>query len=507
MKLTDLTNQLRGAVVSGDNAVSIAGVSADSRTIAKGMAYVAIKGEQADGNDYIDQAVQSGASVIVSESAPSSDWKSAAWVHVKDAREALALFAREVVGNPSRQFKLVGVTGTNGKTTSTYIMHHIMQSVQLRAGLLGTVKVNNGVEESNTTHTTPDPVMLQKQLSEMADNGCRSVAMEVSSHGIEQKRVDGLDFDVVVFTNFTQDHLDYHGSMEAYFEAKRQLFVNTAESKGKKAKAVINLDDPHGAKLAREFEDKLTVITYGMGVHCDYRFGKIKQTVRGAEFELQAKGKSYLVRLPMIGRFNIYNATAAIAACVAAGISPRDAIRALADMPQVPGRMELVETKMGVSVFVDYAHTPDALANVCTTLKELDPKRIITVFGCGGDRDASKRPLMAAAAGEHSDLCFITSDNPRSEDPEAIISDVEKGMKGCPHRSVIDREEAIKTAVAVATGGDIVLIAGKGHEDYQIFADETIEFDDRIKARAALREFKVPNMQKERNPEKYKDDQ
>ena len=220
--------------------------------------------------------------------------------------------------------------------------------------------------------------------------------------------------------------------------------------------------------------------------------------MRGSEFELQAKGKSYLVRLPMIGRFNVYNAVTAIAAVVAAGVKPRDAVRALAEMPQVPGRMELVDTKMGVSVFVDYAHTPDAVANVCATMKELDPKRLITVFGCGGDRDATKRPLMAKAAGDHSDLCFITSDNPRSEDPEAIIKDVEVGMTGCPSRSIVDREEAIKTAVAIATGGDIVLIAGKGHEDYQIFADETIDFDDRIKARAALREFKVTNLAKER---------
>ena len=497
MKLNKITDLLTSAVVSGDAAVEISGVTSDSREVQSGMIYVAIKGSKVDGAEFIPQAVEQGAVAIIAEKAADKGFTSASWVHVKDARAALAVAASELESHPSKAFKLIGVTGTNGKTTSTFMMHHILHAVQLRAGLLGTIKVYNGVEEVETKHTTPDAVILQKQLREMADNGCRSVAMEVSSHGIEQKRVAGLDFDVVVFSNLTQDHLDYHGDMESYYAAKRELFVEAAAS-DKKVKAVINIDDAYGAKLAKEFAEKMSVITYGMGVHCDYRFGKIRQNVRGADFELQVRGKSYLVRVPTIGRFNIYNAVSAIAACVATGVSPREAIRNLAEMPQVPGRLEFVETKMSVSVFVDYAHTPDALANVCSALKEIEPKRLITVFGCGGDRDKSKRPLMAEAANDNSDLCFITSDNPRSEDPLAILKDIEQGMKGCPSRSIVDREEAIKTAVAVATGGDIVLIAGKGHEDYQIFAEETIAFDDRIKARAALREFKVNNMQKDR---------
>ncbi len=501
MKLKELTDTLNNAVISGDTHVEITGVATDSRKVEPGMVYVAVKGTKVDGADFIPQALEAGAVAVIAEKAPSSDWSSCVWVHVKDTREALALTAGEFEGHPSREFKLIGVTGTNGKTTTTYMMHHVLETVQLRAGMLGTIKVHNGLKQADTTHTTPDPVVLQGYLREMADNGCRSVAMEVSSHGIEQKRVTGIDFDVVAFTNLSQDHLDYHGNMETYFQAKRELFVN-AVAADKKVKAVINLDDAYGAKLVQEFAEKMPIITIGMGVHCDFRFGNIRQSIRGSEFELKIKGKSYLVRIPMIGRFNIYNAVTAIACCVAVGVKPRDAVRSLVDMPAVSGRMELVETKMSVSVFVDYAHTPAALANVCASLKNLNPKRLITVFGCGGDRDSSKRPLMANAAGEKSDICFITSDNPRSEDPEKIIKEVEAGMVGCPSRSIVDREEAIRTAISVATAGDIVLIAGKGHEDYQIIGDETIMFDDRIKVRAALRELKMNSVEMERSEPK-----
>jgi UDP-N-acetylmuramoyl-L-alanyl-D-glutamate--2,6-diaminopimelate ligase len=497
MKLEEIVSQFSSPLISGDTSVEIQGVSADSRTVEKDFLYIAIKSDLGDGAEYISQAIDAGAVAVVSESHPQKPYRNVQWIQVKDAREALATAACLFNGHPSKEMKLIGVTGTNGKTTTTYMIHHILQQIQVRAGLIGTVKVHDGVSETNATYTTPDAVSLNKTLRMIADNGCRSVAMEVSSHGIVQKRIQGVEFDVVAFSNLTQDHLDYHGSMEAYFAAKRQLFTDSANS-GRKIKAVINLDDPYGERLIKEFATKMNVVTYGVGVHSDYRIGKIKQMVKGTEFELQAKGKSYLVRVPTIGRFNVYNAVCAITCCVSAGFSPRQVVRSIADMSQVPGRMELVESKMGMSVFVDYAHTPDALANVCKTLRELQPKRLITVFGCGGDRDTSKRPLMARAAAEYSDLCLITSDNPRGEDPEKILKDIEAGMAGAQFRSIVDRYEAIKTAIAFASGGDVVLIAGKGHEDYQIFKDETIPFDDRIKARAALREFKIPNIQKER---------
>jgi len=325
--------------------------------------------------------------------------------------------------------------------------------------------------------------------------------MEVSSHGIEQKRTAAVQFDAAIFTNFSQDHLDYHGSMAAYFEVKKALFKGLAQQEGKKKPAaVINSDDPYGEKLVKELGDDVKIITYGMGAHCDFKVTKIKQQVRGTEFQLDNRGKSYLVRTPFIGRFNVYNTLAAIAGAFAAGIKPRDAVKALAEAPQVPGRMELIGTREGVTVFVDYAHTPDALKNVCATLKDLEPSKLITVFGCGGDRDKIKRPLMGAVASEISDLCLITSDNPRSEDPDAIIRQIEAGMKTKAYRPIPDRDEAIRTAVNVGSKGDIVLIAGKGHELYQELADEKVLFDDRRVARWALKDKPVAELEEEEKP-------
>jgi UDP-N-acetylmuramoyl-L-alanyl-D-glutamate--2,6-diaminopimelate ligase len=323
----------------------------------------------------------------------------------------------------------------------------------------------------------------------MRNNGCRGVAMEVSSHGIHQKRIAAIGFDACVFTNLTQDHLDYHGTLEAYYTAKAEWFrAVAADPKGKKPVAVINTDDARGLELADSLAGKMPVVRFGFNVHCDFRANNFRQNSRGMEFELAAKGKTFLVRAPLIGRFNVYNLLAALAAANACGIRPREAITALANAPQVPGRMENVGNAGGATVFVDYAHTPDALENVCRTLKELDPRRLITVFGCGGDRDKGKRPLMAAAAARNSDACVITSDNPRSEDPLAIIREIESGMRGMGHVSIPDRAEAISHAIKNSLSGDIILIAGKGHETTQQFANQTIDFDDRKVASKALRE-------------------
>jgi UDP-N-acetylmuramoyl-L-alanyl-D-glutamate--2,6-diaminopimelate ligase len=323
----------------------------------------------------------------------------------------------------------------------------------------------------------------------MKDNSCRSVAMEVSSHGIHQKRVSAIGFDACIFTNLTQDHLDYHGTLDAYFKAKAEWFQELAINPlGKKPVAVINTDDAYGAELATSLDGKMAVLRFGFGVRSDFRANNFRQSAKGMEFELTAKGKTFLVRAPLIGRFNVYNLLGAIAAASACGIRPRDAVASLLEAPQVPGRMENVGNAGGATVFVDYAHTPDALENACRTLKELDPRRLITVFGCGGDRDKTKRPLMAAAAARHSDACVVTSDNPRSEDPLTIIREIENGLKGKTFRSISNRAEAIDFAVQNSLSGDIILIAGKGHETTQQFANETVDFDDRKHASKALRD-------------------
>jgi len=358
-----------------------------------------------------------------------------------------------------------------------------------RAGLLGTILVDDGETVEAAKHTTPGSIELAALLRKMRDHGCRGVAMEVSSHGIHQKRVSAIGFDACVFTNLTQDHLDYHGTLAAYFKAKADWFLELAGNpRGKKPVAVINTDDAYGSELAAMLEGKMPIIRFGFSVHSDFRANNFRQSAKGMEFELAAKGKTFLVRSPLIGRFNVYNLLGAIAASTACGIRPRDAVAAMADTPQVPGRMENVGNAGGATVFVDYAHTPDALENACRTLKELNPRRLITVFGCGGDRDKGKRPLMAIAAARHSDACVVTSDNPRSEDPFEIIREIESGLSGKTYRSIADRAQAIDFAVQNSLSGDIILIAGKGHETTQQFANETIEFEDRKHASRALRE-------------------
>ena len=502
MILKELTNELTQTTITGDHNTEVEAITADSREVESGSLFVAVRGG-VDGHKFIDQAIESGAAVIVAETSPSeAQAAKVAWVQVKNSVSALAELAHVFFGKPSESLKIIGVTGTNGKTTTTYLMHHIMKSQWTRAGSIGTVKFDDGVTETEATHTTPDTVALHKLLGDMRDNGCRSAAMEVSSHGLEQKRVAGVQFNVGIFSNLSQDHLDYHGNMDSYYAAKLGLFemmiAHDEENdvpRKKRGIAVINVDDVYGQRMAKELGDRMAVWTYGMGAHCDFKFSSIRQTFKGTSFQLDVRNKSYLVKVPLIGKFNVYNLVSAIAACAAIGIKIRDAVQSLVEAPQVPGRMENVGNVNGMSIFVDYAHTPDALANACATLNELDPVRLITVFGCGGDRDMTKRPLMGAAVTEHSDIGIITSDNPRSEDPASIIKMVMAGTGGSKHvKSVVDRAAAIATAVELSRPGDLILIAGKGHETYQEFADETIDFDDRAVARRILREVRVGDL-------------
>ena len=490
MILRDLVHSLSRVTASGPLDTEVAALTASSREVAPGMLFAAIRGTTIDGHRFISDALAAGASVILAETAPPVDLDPAiTWLHVPDSREALSTLASTLAGHPWKDLAIAGVTGTNGKTTTAFLIHHLMKTAWHRAGLLGTILVDDGEKQETAKHTTPGSIELSALLGRMRDNGCRGVAMEVSSHGIHQKRISAIGFDACVFTNLTQDHLDYHGTIEAYYQAKADWFhALAADPHGKKPVAVINTDDAHGLNLAASLEGKVPIIRFGFNVHCDFRANNFRQNPRGMEFELAAKGKTFLVRAPLIGRFNVYNLLAALAAANACGIRPREAVAALTNAPQVPGRMENVGNAGGATVFVDYAHTPDALENACRTLKELDPRRLITVFGCGGDRDKGKRPLMAAAAARHSDACVITSDNPRSEDPLEIIREIEAGMGGKGHLSIPDRAEAISYAVKNALSGDIILIAGKGHETTQQFADRVIDFDDRKFASKALRE-------------------
>ena len=490
MILRDLVSCLHRVTASGPLDAPVSALTASSREVAPGMLFAAIRGTSIDGHRFVADALAAGASVILAETAPPVDLAaSVAWLHVPDSRAALSRLASVMAGDPWRDLAVAGVTGTNGKTTTAFLIHHVMKTAWHRAGLLGTILVDDGEKEETAKHTTPGSIELSSLLGRMRDNGCRGVAMEVSSHGIHQKRVAAIGFDACVFTNLTQDHLDYHGTLEAYYQAKADWFhALAADPLGKKPVAVINTDDARGEELAASLLGKMPVIRFGFNVHCDFRANNFRQNARGMEFELSAKGKTFLVRAPLIGRFNVYNLLAALAAANACGIRPREAVAALAQAPKVPGRMENVGNAGGATVFVDYAHTPDALENACRTLKELDPRRLITVFDCGGDRDKGKRPLMAAADARYSDACVITSDNPRSEDPLAIIREVEAGMRGMGHLSIPDRAEAISHAVMNSLSGDIILIAGKGHETTQQFADHTIDFDDRKYASKALRE-------------------
>ena len=455
----------------------IRSLSYDSRQAGEGSLFFALPGTKTNGAEFVQQAVGHGSAAVVTEADPGTC--ACPVIRVPNARAVMADIAATFYGHPDRSMKCVGVTGTNGKTTTTFLLKHLLDSASLRSGLLGTVKYVVGGEEIPAPRTTPEATDLQELLSRMRDSGSKAVAMEVSSHALVQHRTRGIAFDAAVFTNLTQDHLDYHQSMDAYFAAKTLLFEGLSSQTEKKGKAVINVDDRYGHLLVGKLGKRtLKTLTFGRGLGVDFRASAIRFDGNGSVFQLEAKKKSFLVRTPLIGLFNIYNVLGALAAATVCGVELRGAIAALASAPQVPGRLERVPGKRNFHVFVDYAHTDDALKNVLRTLKDLKPTRLLTVFGCGGDRDRAKRPLMAAAAEEFSDWTILTSDNPRREDPEVILADVTAGMRGTNFEKITDREEAIRQAIHLAEPGDIVLIAGKGHENYQEFSDRRIPFDD-----------------------------
>ncbi len=500
MILRDLISNLDKPVVSGSLDTEVMALAYDSRKIGPGAAFVALRGATVDGHQFIQTAIKAGAACVIAEQAPPEDCTTP-WVHVKQSRIALARMAATLFGNPASKIALAAVTGTNGKTTIAYLVRHLMNEAQRRCGLLGTISYDLGGQEIPATHTTPESLEIQQLLSQMVDHGCRACAMEVSSHALHQHRVEGLKFTAAAFTQLTQDHLDYHGTMDAYFEAKTRLFQGIADAGS--GQMVINGDDAWGRKLIAKFEGTGRVTRYGFGVHNDFRAVNVRYELNGTTFELEARGRTFLARLPLIGDFNVYNALAALGIAHGMGLNLRESVAHLQRAPQVPGRLERVTEGNRFHVYVDYAHTPDALDNVLRTLRGLRPNRIITVFGCGGDRDRTKRPRMAAAAAGGSEICVLTSDNPRSEDPQRIMQDARTGFpRGKKFVEIADRKEAIRAALEGALPGDIVLIAGKGHEDYQEVKGVRTPFDDRKVARNLINQIRA----KEREREALEDD-
>jgi len=460
-------------------------IAYDSRRVQRNGMFVALRGEKRDGHHFIDQAIEKGASVIVTEH--EGAYPRATFLVVENTRTALADLSAVFYRYPARNLKLAAVTGTNGKTTTTFLIKHICEAAGLRCGLIGTVRYEIGERVLPALRTTPESLDLAELLAQIRDAGCRAAAMEVSSHALAQDRTRGLEWNVAVFTNLTQDHLDFHGTMASYFEAKAKLFTQLgAQQKKRTPVAIVNIDDRYGEQLLNKIDKNVRIITYGRSIRADFRASNPRVEFSGTSYQLDARGKSYLVRVPLIGTFNVSNSAAALAATNALGINLRDAVLSIGKSPQIPGRLELVPAKRQFQVFVDYAHTPDALGNVLRTLRELEPHRLITVFGCGGDRDRQKRPMMGDIVDQYADYAIITSDNPRTEDPDAIITEIEKGVRSTRYEKITDRTNAIDRAVALAQPRDIVLIAGKGHENYQEFADYTVPFDDVQVARRAI---------------------
>jgi UDP-N-acetylmuramoyl-L-alanyl-D-glutamate--2,6-diaminopimelate ligase len=465
----------------------------DSRRVSSGTLFIGLKGERDDGSAYAEQAIGRGAIGVVSEAqAPAG--AAVPWIQVENGRMAMAAIAAEFFEHPSRSLRVVGITGTNGKTTTAYLIQGVFEAAGWPTGLLGTVEYRIGSEIREAPRTTPEATDLQQMLREMVDAGCTACVMEVSSHALALRRADGTRFAAGVFTNLTRDHLDYHGDMERYFAAKRRLF----ELLPAEAPAVLNVDDPRGETLASQVASR---VTYAIDRDADVTPRTVAPALGGLSFEAATPAGTIRIRSALVGRPNLYNLLAAAATGVALGV-PVDAIEAgLAGVTHVPGRFQVVSIDSDdITVIVDYAHTDDALRNLLDTVRPLAKKRLITVFGCGGDRDRTKRPLMGAVAARMSDLVVITSDNPRSEDPARIIEEVERGIATPSGQqstaatrsiSVVDRQEAIDQAVEAAQPGDVVVIAGKGHERYQVIRDRSLPFDDVEVARAALRRRKA----------------
>ena len=491
--LRKLIENLSVRHVRGDREVEISGLAYDSRAVKPGYLFVALRGNSADGHDFIKDAVQHGARAVVAEEFQDMD-AGVAMVQVLDSHDALSKLAVVFYKRPFREMSLIGITGTNGKTTTSYLLESILLTSGANPGVIGTVNYRYAGQTMGASVTTPESLDLMRILRKMADAGVSDVVMEVSSHALDQGRAKDCPFRIGIFTNISRDHLDYHRSMEEYFEAKSLLFRGLGKiGNADLTRAIINADDPKGQDLARMTDAR--VWTYGMGSGCDVRAEAVQTTRRGLSAKLITPAGAIPIRSPLIGSFNIYNIMAAAAAALCLGIDPNAVALGIAGLKGVPGRLESVENKRLLDILVDYAHTPDALRNAIAAVRPIVNGRLITVFGCGGDRDMGKRRDMGHVAGKLSDVVFITSDNPRSENPASIASEIEKGVRESGLKKLrtstdhkvqgpgyivdLDRGNAIRSAVRIADDGDLILIAGKGHEDYQIIGDKKRYFDDR----------------------------
>jgi UDP-N-acetylmuramoyl-L-alanyl-D-glutamate--2,6-diaminopimelate ligase len=491
MRLRDLVRPLGEVVVHGDLDREITELTDDSRRVSSGGLFVAVKGTQSDGHRYLGQAVSAGAGALVVEAgcAPAGTLESLGVpvIEVRDSRHVLGVLASRLLGDPSHRLRMIGVTGTNGKTTTTYLCKSVLEAAGARVGLVGTVAYLIGSERIEATHTTPGAVELQGLFKKMADAASDAAVMEVSSHALALDRTAGCEFGTAVFTNLTQDHLDFHADMEDYFQAKLRLFAGL----GPEGRAIVNLDDPHGARVAEV--TRARVWTYAVDRPADLRAGDVRISLEGLRFTAQTPAGAVALRSPLVGRHNVYNILAAVGVGLEQGIALPTIAAGIAALTNVPGRFERVEAGQPFTVVVDYAHTEDALFRLLTTAEAVKTGRIITVVGCGGDRDRGKRPKMGRVSAVYSDIVIVTSDNPRTEDPGAIISEimpgVEAGLREAGRgRYVVhaDRRAAIGEAVRMAQPGDLVLIAGKGHENYQIIGTHKHPFDDRVVAREAI---------------------
>lgn len=459
--------------------LDITGVTCDSRKVTSGFAFVCINGTISDGHEYAKSALEKGAAVIVAERDLGIDNQ----VIVSDTHEAYSDMCAKWFGEPAKDLHLIGVTGTNGKTSVTYMLKSILEATGAKIGLIGTIRNMIGDEAVATKNTTPDAYELNSLFALMKAKGCTHVIMEVSSHALDQKRVNNVSFDVAIFTNLTQDHLDYHGTMENYLNAKKRLFTMCKT-------AVINTDDEYAQEIINDCSCK--VITYSAGDNSTYSAKGINYRPASVEYELVSNDGIRHIKVNTGGRFTVYNSMAAIVSAIEVGISVDVSADAIASIDGVKGRAEVVPCDKDFTIIIDYAHTPDGLKNILSTFKECHKNRLIVLFGCGGDRDRTKRPIMGGIAMRYADYVIVTSDNPRSEEPSAIINDILEGVSGTrtPYKVIENRVEAIKYAVSMAQKDDIIVLAGKGHETYQILKDGTIHLDEREIVEEALKELK-----------------
>lgn len=486
MILSEIFKYLDSDIYKGYENIEINNLHYDSRKIEEGDLFVALKGAVTDAHQYIDAVLKKGAFVLAQKGLYNKENKNVFFC--EDSREALALVSKAFFKDPDEKLKLIGITGTNGKTTTTYMIRSILKEAGLKTGIIGTIHHLIGDKVKEAKNTTPESYDIYEMLSLMQKEGCKAAAVEISSHALEMHRAQGLALDAAIFTNLTQDHLDYHETLEKYLQAKLKIFDLLKSSTKTQKSAFINADIEQFSQIKEYIQNlNLNYKSYGIKQDADWQCKSVKMNISHNIFEIHHENENYKIDTPMLGGFNLYNASAAVSCCNFLGASKAQCEKGLESV-KVNGRFEPVKNSLGFAVIIDYAHTHDALENVLNCAKALKPKKIITVFGAGGDRDKKKRPLMGSVSKKLSDYSIITSDNPRSEDPDLIIKDIEVVFDEKSEYLVeADREKAIEKAIKLAQKGDLILIAGKGHEDYQIFKDKTIHFSDRETAEKYLK--------------------